>query len=174
MRPWREDDAPSLFEYAKDPDVGPIAGWPVHPDIEYSRKAIAEYLSGKGIFAVVLEGTDAPIGSIGVLVGKESNFDIADDEGEIGYWIGVPHWGQGLIPEAMCELVRYCFEEIGLVKLWCGYFDGNEKSMRVQEKCGFTFHHTERDKKIELIDALKTEHVTLMTKEQWAERESTG
>lgn len=105
MRPWREDDAASLFEYAKDPEVGPIAGWPVHPDIEYSKKAIAEYLSDEGVFAIVLMGTDSPIGSIGVLVAKKSNFDIGNDEGEIGYWIGVPYWGQGLIPEAMREIM---------------------------------------------------------------------
>lgn len=98
LRPWCEDDAASLFEYAKDPEVGPIAGWPVHPDIEYSKKAIAEYLSDEGVFAVVLEGTDSPIGSIGVLVGKKSNFDIGDDEGEIGYWIGVPLLGTGPDP----------------------------------------------------------------------------
>ena len=30
LRPWEEADAESLYEYAKDPSVGPIAGWPVH------------------------------------------------------------------------------------------------------------------------------------------------
>lgn len=30
LRSWRENDAESLFEYAKDPDIGPIAGWPPH------------------------------------------------------------------------------------------------------------------------------------------------
>ncbi len=30
LRPWKETDAESLFKYAKDPDVGPIAGWPPH------------------------------------------------------------------------------------------------------------------------------------------------
>ena len=30
LRPWKEDDAESLYKYAKNPEVGPIAGWPVH------------------------------------------------------------------------------------------------------------------------------------------------
>ena len=30
LRPWEESDAQSLFQYASDPDVGPIAGWPPH------------------------------------------------------------------------------------------------------------------------------------------------
>ena len=29
LRPWKEDDAESLYKYAKNPEVGPIAGWPV-------------------------------------------------------------------------------------------------------------------------------------------------
>lgn len=170
LRPWREDDAASLYEYAKDPRVGPVAGWPVHTDVAFSRAAIRDYLSAEGIFAVTLKETDAAIGSIGFLFGEASNFEIADHEGEIGYWIGVPFWGRGLIPEAMREVVRHGFEDLALTTIWCGYFDENTKSRRVQEKCGFRYHHTETDKKIALVDAVQTEHVTCMTKEQWLRR----
>lgn len=38
LRPWKEDDAESLYKYAKDPKVGPIAGWPVHTSVENSRE----------------------------------------------------------------------------------------------------------------------------------------
>ena len=27
LRPWCEEDAESCYTYAKDPDVGPTAGW---------------------------------------------------------------------------------------------------------------------------------------------------
>lgn len=67
------------------------------------------------------------------MIGSASNLDIPDTEGEIGYWIGVPFWGQGLIPEAVEELLRHGFEDLKLDRIWCGYFDGNEKSKRVQE-----------------------------------------
>lgn len=40
LRPWEEDDADSLYEYAKDPAVGPIAGWPVHTSVENSKAII--------------------------------------------------------------------------------------------------------------------------------------
>ena len=36
LRKWTEEDADSLFEYAKDPEVGPIAGWPPHRSREES------------------------------------------------------------------------------------------------------------------------------------------
>ena len=69
------------------------------------------------------------------MVGSRSNLGLPESEAEIGYWIGVPFWGRGLIPEATREIMRHGFRDLGLEALWCGYFDGNEKSRRVQEKC---------------------------------------
>lgn len=45
LRPWRETDAESLYEYAKDPAVGPAAGWSVHTSVENSREVIKNVLS---------------------------------------------------------------------------------------------------------------------------------
>lgn len=142
LRPWEEKDAVELYDYAKDDRVGPIAGWSVHTSVGNSSEIIKSVLSKEGTYAVVLKETNLPVGSIGLMIGKESNLDISDMEAEIGYWIGVPYWGQGLIPEAVRELMQYAFEELHMEKLWCGYFDGNKKSSRVQEKCGFIYHHT--------------------------------
>ncbi|WP_247644876.1 GNAT family N-acetyltransferase [Bifidobacterium pseudolongum] len=36
LRPWRESDAEALYEYAKNPNIGPAAGWPPHKDVEDS------------------------------------------------------------------------------------------------------------------------------------------
>ena len=47
LRPWTKDDAESLFQYAKDPAVGPIAGWPVHTSVENSRDIIKDVLSAE-------------------------------------------------------------------------------------------------------------------------------
>lgn len=115
-------------ENAKNPKIGPIAGWPVHSSVENSREIIRTVLSEPETYAVVLKETEEPIGSIGLMIGDKSNLEIEMDEGEIGYWIGQPYWGQGLIPEAVRELIRYGFEEKNLKTIWCGYFDGNEKS----------------------------------------------
>jgi RimJ/RimL family protein N-acetyltransferase len=78
-----------------------------------------------------------------------------------GTFKALPYWGQGLIPEAVHELLRHAFEDLGLSAIWAGYADGNEKSKRVQEKCGFTYHHTEYDKHFPLIDAVRTVHFTM-------------
>ena len=101
------------------------------------------------------------------MLGNASNIGLPDTEGEIGYWIGVPFWGQGLIPEAVRELMRYGFEQLNLEKIWCGYFEGNLKSKRVQEKCGFRYHHTAENVPCALSGVLRTEHLTCITRDQW-------
>ena len=40
LRGWQEHDAASLYKYAQNPNIGPIAGWPVHTSIEHSRDII--------------------------------------------------------------------------------------------------------------------------------------
>ena len=46
-------------------------------------------------------------------------------------------------------------------------FRGNDKSKRVQEKCGFKFHHTEKDKPWPLMGDIRTEQITCLTRQQW-------
>ena len=171
LRPWKESDAESLYEYAKDPKVGPIAGWPVHTSVENSREVIREVLSAEETYAVCLKEDGTAIGSIGLMAGNASNLNLPDTDGEIGYWIGVPFWGQGLIPEAVNELLRHGFEDLGLNKIWCGYFEGNTKSKRVQEKCWFIYHHTNKDIEWKLMGDVRTEHVTCMSREDWHSRQ---
>jgi len=170
LRPWRETDAESLYKYAKDPLVGPNSGWPVHTSVENSRQIIRDVLSVKEEYAVTIKNDDTAVGSIGLKIGNKSNIDIAVDEAEVGYWLGVPYWGRGFIPEAVCELMRYAFDELGLLVIWCGYFEGNERSKRVSEKCGFRFHHTERNKTWPLINETKTQHIMCLTKKEWRKR----
>lgn len=170
LRPWEFSDAESLYEYAKDPAVGPIAGWPAHTSVENSRDIIRNVLSAPETYAVCLRGSDRAVGSVGLMVGKYSNLDLPEEEGELGYWIGVPFWGQGLIPEACEALICRAFAELHLQRLWCGYFDGNERSKRVQEKCGFIYHHTNRDVLVPLTGETHTEHISCLETREWATR----
>ena len=101
------------------------------------------------------------------MVGEQSNIGLPDAEGEIGYWIGVPFWGQGLIPEAVKEVIRYAFEERQLETLWCGCFEGNDQSRRVQEKCGFKYHHTNKDAEWSKMGDIRTEHISRLKREDW-------
>ena len=167
LRPWKETDAESLYEYAKSPEVGPVAGWPAHINIDDSIEVIQKVLSQPETYAVCLQKDNRAIGSVGLISPQVSSTNINADEVEIGYWIGVPFWGNGYIPEAVRRLQQYAFEELGCSAIWCGYYDGNEKSKRCQEKCGFVYHHTEKNKPCELMGDIRTEHFTRITKEEW-------
>ena len=167
LRPWEETDAADLFEYAKDERVGPATGWPPHESVEASLYVIKNVLSLSvpENYAVCLKEDGKAIGCIGLSLGKNSNLDIPDTEGEIGYWLGVPFWGREIIPEAVRAVIRHAFDDLGLERLWCGYFDGNDKSRRVQEKCGFIYHHTNKDIHWKLTDEIKTENVSCLERE---------
>lgn len=85
LRPWEETDAGSLYEYAKDPDVGPIAGWPVHQSIEESREVIKNVFQGKECYAVCEKGTDRTIGAIELKLNGSTDMTERDDECELGF-----------------------------------------------------------------------------------------
>ena len=166
LRPWQEQDAEDLYTYASNPEVGPPAGWPPHTSVDNSREIIKNVLSKPETYAVCLkDGT--PIGSIGLHLNGSTDMTDRDDECELGYWIGKPYWGQGLIPEASRALMRYAFEELGMRAVWCGYYDGNEKSRKVQTKLGFVYQHKTEGLEVRLMNEIRTGHCNLMTKERW-------
>ena len=167
IRPWEKEDAQSLYEYAKSPEVGPIAGWPVHTSVQNSLEIIEGVLAADETYAVCLKEDNRAIGSIGLITPAQSHTKTAESEMEVGYWIGVPFWGKGYIPEAVKRIQKHAFEDLGCTALWCGYYDGNERSKRCQEKCGFTYHHTEENKPCTLMGDVRTEHFTYLTKEHW-------
>lgn len=170
LRSWRESDAEALYEYASSPSVGFAAGWPAHRNVEESREVIRNIFMRPCVWAVTLKGCDRAVGCIGVICGTSSNFPLPDDEGELSYWIGTPYQGAGLVTEAAREVIRHAFEDLQLKALWCSYFDGNTKSRRVQEKCGFRFHHTCEEKLYELIGQRRIEHVSRLTLGEWLEQ----
>lgn len=137
LRPWRESDADTLFQWASDPEVGPKAGWPPHGSVEESLEVIRTIFSAEGMWAVEWKETGEPIGSVGYLPASHSNLEIPDDQCEVGYWIARPFWGRGICTEALRLVVDHCFQEKGFSVLWGDYFPENPASGRVMEKCGF-------------------------------------
>lgn len=168
IRRWQEEDAHSLYEYAKDPDIGPIAGWPPHNNIEESLDVIKNVLNGAECYAICEKGSDKAIGAVELKLNGHTDMTDRDDECELGYWLGKPFWGRGYMPEAVKELLRHAFEDLGMTTVWCGYYDGNQKSKRVQEKVGFVFHHTCREVPVPLMNEIRVGHTTYMTREQWS------
>ena len=164
LRPWEEADAEACYKYAKDPRVGPAAGWPVHTSVENSRQIIRDILIAPEVYAIVLKETGLPVGSVGL---HRNDLAKKKDDEELGYWLGVPYWGRGIVPEAARELLRHAFEELKLARIWCACFDGNGRSGRVQEKLGFVYQRTIEEDAIPQGSETRKTHISLLTKEQW-------
>lgn len=167
LRPWCEEDAQSLYAYASDPEVGPPAGWPPHKSVEDSLNVIRHVLSGAECYAICLKEDGKAIGAIELMRSRGTVTTTRDDEGELGYWLGRPFWGKGYMPEAARALIRRGFEELGMNTIWCAYYEGNDKSKRVQEKLGFVHHHTCEAVDVPLLGETRTSHVNILTREMW-------
>lgn len=170
LRPWLESDAQSLYEYAKDPDVGPIAGWPVHKSVEQSQDVIKNVFQGAECYAICEKEHVFPIGAVELKLNGHSDTAKNDDECELGFWLGKPYWGRGYMPEAANALLKRGFEELGMTTIWCGYYEGNKKSKRVQKKLGFVFDHTSYNVAVPLLNEVRTVHMNVVTKQQWKNR----
>ena len=169
LRKWKETDAESLFEYAKDPEVGLIAGWPPHGSKEVSLDVIKNVLNGAECYAICEKENGKAIGSIELKLNGHTDMTDRDDECELGYWLGKPFWGRGYMPEAAREIIRHGFEDLGMNTIWCGYYEGNQKSKRVQEKLGFVYHHTCTDVYVPLLNEVRVGHTNVMTRVHWAD-----
>lgn len=165
LRPWEEADAEECYQYTKDPRVGPSAGWPVHVSIDNTRQVIRDVLIKPETYAIVLKETSLPVGSIGL---HRNDLAEKDDEMELGYWLGVPYWGRSIVPEAARKVLRHAFEDLGLARVWCAYYDGNDKSKRVQEKLGFRYQWTTESVPVPQLGETRKGHVNLMTREEWS------
>lgn len=167
LRHWEESDAEDLYKYASDPDIGPIAGWTPHQNIDESRDVIRNILSGKESYAICLKTDNRAIGSIELMLNGHSGLIRYDDECELGYWLGKPFWGQSIMPEAVREMLRHAFEDLDMVKVWCGYYEGNIKSKRVQEKIGFRYQRDLKDIIVPPLNKKRTCHISAITKDEW-------
>lgn len=167
LRPWLKEDAEDLYFYAKDPEVGPVAGWPCHKSIEESRMIIQTVLSAPETYAVCLKEDGKAIGSIGL---HRNDLAEEEDEYELGYWLGKPFWGRGIIPEAAEEILRHAFQDLSMNRIWCGYYDGNRKSRRVMDKLGFSYQRRTEGLLVELLGEVRTGHSMLLTREEWESR----
>lgn len=156
LRNWQLEDEKRVYELAADSHVGPPCGWSAHKNLEESQMVLQDILMNDYTFAIVEKKSQMVIGNIALMPYCESRFAQNEKEAELGFWLGYPYWGNGYMPEAVDGLVQYGFEKLGLKTIWCAHNLYNYNSMRVQQKCGFEFHHEdsyyskELDKKISI------------------------
>lgn len=140
LRPWKQTDLDDFFEYASVDGVGEMAGWKHHENKEKSQSILDLFINDDRTFAIVLKDNNKVIGSLGVeKYGLEKVLsEFFDYQGrEIGFVLSKDYWGKGLMPEAVKAVIDYLFNVANLDFLTCGYYEFNNQSKKVQEKCGF-------------------------------------
>lgn len=136
LRPWLDSDAPALYNLARNPKVGPAAGWPAHESVEQSLDILCNILRGPEQYAITLRDTGELIGAIGLKTREDCPYLASDNDYSVGYWIGEEHWGHGYAPEALERLIEHARVDLKAHTIWADHFICNEKSRRVMEKCG--------------------------------------
>lgn len=140
LRAFEMKDLDDFFEYASVAGVGEMAGWHHHENKEISLSILKMFIEQDKTFAICLKENNKVIGSLGIeKYGMEDALtEFFNYRGrEIGYVLSKDYWGKGIMPEAVKAVIDYLFNEQDLDFLTCGYYDFNEQSKRVQQKCGF-------------------------------------
>ncbi|HBN85146.1 MAG TPA: GNAT family N-acetyltransferase [Clostridiales bacterium] len=142
IRKFRYEDLDNLYEYARNPKVGPNAGWCPHESREDSSDILRIFIEKDDVWAITDKSTGKVIGSIGLHIDNKRNNDKAR---MLGYVLAEPYWGKGLMTEAAKAVIKYAFETMELDLLSVYHYPYNQRSKRVIEKCGFLYEGTLRN-----------------------------
>ena len=112
-----------------------------HPySLDDARQFIARIKDQPHETVFAVEVDSQAVGSIGVRL-KE---DVERVTGELGYWLGEPFWGRGLMTDVVRAFTRFALREFALRRLEAWVYEWNPASARVLEKAGYRLEGTLR------------------------------
>ena len=165
LRPWTESDIPELVPLIGEREV---AANTLRIPYPYEEKHAREYL------ATVADDNDLRLGirlrKDGTLVGGIGlHPDSGHNRAELGYWLGVRHWGNGYATEAAKAVVRYGFEQVKLNRIFAGHFGNNPASGNVLRKIGMRHEGCMRQHILKWGGYVDLEIYAIL-REEWAAR----
>lgn len=144
LRKFKLSDAGAMFRNcASDDEVTRFLMWPSHKDVSVSENILKEWISkydDKKFYqwAITLKpNVGEPIGGISV-VDMDDRLQMV----HIGYCIGRKWWHQGITSEALAELIRFFFDEVGVNRVESRHDPNNPNSGKVMQKCGLKYEGT--------------------------------
>lgn len=166
MSKWEatKKDAQGLFAFAKNPNVGPRAGWKPHESVEESLEIIKNIFEPNGVYKIVEKSTDKIVGSIGY------EPDVTRDgvnSVEIGYSLDENCWGKGYMTEAVKEFLKNIFAETDVEVVAIKTNVENIGSQRVIQKSGFTYEGTVRKAGRDYDGSLRDIKIYSMLREEY-------
>ena len=139
IRKWNIKDAVSLAKMLNNKKIldNLRDGLPYPYTVKDAEEYITAMLSAdqEKTFAFAITLDDKVIGSIGVFRCENIHFRTA----EMGYYIGEPYWGKGIMTSAVKQTCQYIFEHTDIIRIFAEPFSENAASCRVLEKSGFQF-----------------------------------
>ena len=143
LRRFTLEDAEKMYEnWAGYPEVTKFLTWPTHESAEISRQILKEWVAAYDnpeVYQWCIEEKESgePVGSIAVVSRNEKAQSC-----EIGYCISRSRWHKGITTEALAEVMRYLFEEVGVLRLESRHDPKNPYSGEVMKKCGMHYEGT--------------------------------
>ena len=149
LRQFELSDAESMYRnLAGDSEVTRFMSYDVCESLEAAQAHITQWFdyfyklepgSSWGLFAIDLKSSGDLIGTIDF---HENNREART--AEIGYQLGKAWWGKGYATEALRSVIKYCFEIVGLNRLWADHNSLNIASGKVLLKAGMLHEGTFR------------------------------
>ncbi len=136
LRRFKLSDLNDFYDYAKNPNVGPNAGWDFHKSKKESLLLLKNFIESNEVWALELKENSKVIGSIGLHKDRKRENKSAC---MMGYVLGEDYWGKGLATEAAKAIIQYAFERMDASILSVYHYSFNERSKGVIMKCGFKF-----------------------------------
>jgi ribosomal-protein-alanine N-acetyltransferase len=136
LRSIEREDVPAIVRLAGAREVAATTLRIPHPyseadALEFLAKAGEDFLAGRSVvFAITVAPDRALCGAVGLHIAP------AHRHAELGYWLGLPFWGNGYTTEAARAAVSFGFGTLALHRIYAHYFGGNVASQRVLEKIG--------------------------------------
>lgn len=141
LRPWKQDDLYDFYNYCKNPEVGPCAGWEPHKNIDESYRVLQTFIKSEEVWAIEYRENGAVIGSIGLHEDKKR----ANAKSKmLGYVLSKDYWGKGIMTEAVKSVIGYVFGSTDIEIISVYHYPFNIRSKNVIEKCGFRYEGTLR------------------------------
>ncbi|HST24705.1 MAG TPA: GNAT family N-acetyltransferase [Gaiellaceae bacterium] len=137
LRPFEPSDAPVVQELCSAREIAATTLLIPHPYRLEDAEAFIRSIESGTEFAVTL-AAGTLVGAVALRVEPENS------RAELGYWIGVPFWGNGYATEASRAVLDHGFGALGLNRIFALCFAENVGSRRVLERLGMRHEGTLR------------------------------